>query len=91
MYRFKVTSNSPDLIMECDMRVMTPVFLSFSCRRITSRAFVETEAPTKGMTRPLKPIPLFEQGPNESDCKFLKRVEKMTKVRDGYARHSQTC
>lgn len=49
--------------------------------RITSRAFVKTETPGKGMTRPLKPIPLFEQKPNESDNKFLKRVEKMTKER----------
>lgn len=49
--------------------------------RITSRAFVKAEAPAKGMTRPLKPIPLFEQKHNESDNKFLKRVEKMTKER----------
>ncbi|XP_037081602.1 coiled-coil domain-containing protein 137-like [Pollicipes pollicipes] len=49
--------------------------------RITSKAFVDIETPEKGMSRPLKPIPLFEQRPNESDFKFLRRVEKMTKER----------
>jgi len=48
---------------------------------ITSRAFVDPATPVKGMTRPLKPIPLFEQKPGESDNKFLKRVQKMTKAR----------
>ena len=38
------------------------------------------EAAERGMTRPLKPIPLFEQGPGESDGRFLRRVEKLTKV-----------
>ncbi|XP_043196231.1 coiled-coil domain-containing protein 137-like isoform X4 [Amphibalanus amphitrite] len=47
--------------------------------RVSSRDFVRPEAAERGMTRPLKPIPLFEQGPGESDGRFLRRVEKLTK------------
>ncbi|XP_043196222.1 coiled-coil domain-containing protein 137-like isoform X1 [Amphibalanus amphitrite] len=49
--------------------------------RVSSRDFVRPEAAERGMTRPLKPIPLFEQGPGESDGRFLRRVEKLTKER----------
>lgn len=47
--------------------------------QFSTRRLVGNVAPVKGMTRPMKPVPVFEQRPNESDEKFLKRVDRMTK------------
>ncbi|KAK2727630.1 hypothetical protein QYM36_008199 [Artemia franciscana] len=47
---------------------------------ISSLDLVEAQETHPGMTRPLKPIPVFQQKQGESDDKFLRRCDQISKA-----------
>ncbi|KAG7160938.1 Coiled-coil domain-containing protein 137-like [Homarus americanus] len=47
---------------------------------IDATKFMDREKHQPGMTRPLKMVPMLKQHPHESEKKFVKRVDRATKV-----------